>query len=274
MAKESVVFKNNAKSVAGGAAVVENGGMNRSSDRNTHARIAGRPGENARAMALFRALWPLFAALFALGWLVRAAYPAWPALSRPVVVLLFLALAGGCGIFVALSRAALSSWIKGAAGEEKVAQALAFLPASWDVFHGVPPAGRTLWPARGDLDHVVLGPTGLFVVETKNWTGRIEIRDNAIFYEGGAPSRPPLDQVRRSARELAARLEAGGMRAVVHPVLCFAGTPPETGDEVGMGGVIVCGVDSLNRVLASWNDDPVSESDRQKILAWLQTQMG
>ena len=247
--------------------------MNRLSDRTTHARMSGRPGENARAIALFRALWPLFAALFILGWLVRAACP-WPSLSRIVVVFLFLILAGGCGLFVVMSRAALASWIKGAAGEEKVAQALAFLPAGWEIFHGVPPGRRTLWPAPSDLDHVVLGPTGLFVVETKNWTGRIEVRDNAIFYEGGAPSRPPLDQVRRSAGELAARIEAAcGVRAVVHPVLCFAGTPPETGDEVGMGGVIVCGVDALNPVLVSWNDDPVAESDRQKILAWLQTQM-
>lgn len=247
--------------------------MNKTSDRSTHARMSGRPGENARAMALFRALWPLFAALFILGWLVRAALPL-PPLSRPVVVLLFLVLAGSCALFMVLSRAALASWIKGAAGEEKVAQALAFLPAGWEVFHGVPPASRSLWPARADLDHVVLGPAGLFVVETKNWTGRIEIRDNTIFYEGGAPSRPPLDQARRSARELAARLESAcGVRAVAHPVLCFAGSLPETGDEVGMGGVIVCGLDSLNRVLMSWTDDPVPESDRQKILAWLRSEM-
>jgi hypothetical protein len=225
-------------------------------------------------MALFRALFPLFAALFILGWLVRAALPS-PVLPRPVVVFLFLVLAGGCALFVTLSRGALASWIKGAAGEEKVAQALAFLPAGWDVFHGVPPSGHSFWPARADLDHVVLGPAGLFVVETKNWTGRIEVRDETILYEGGAPSRPPLAQVHRSAAELAARIKARcGVRAAVHPVLCFAGTPPETGDEVGVGDAIVCGVGSLNRVLLAWKDESVSASDRQKILAWLQSEMG
>jgi hypothetical protein len=240
----------------------------------SHARVSGRPGENARAMALFRALWPLFVVLFALGWLVRAAVP-WPGLSRPVLVALFLLLAGGCTVFVAVSRAVLASFIKGAAGEEKVAQALAFLPGGWDVFHGVPPARRTLWPARFDLDHVVLGPSGVFVIETKNWTGSIQIRDNAVLYEGRPPSRPPLEQVRQSANGLAARIQAAcGARVSVHPVLCFAGTPPEYGDEQGVGGVIVCSVDVLNRVLNDWNDDPVSSTDRQKIRAWLQGQMG
>jgi hypothetical protein len=247
--------------------------MNTQSDVS-HARVSGRPGENARAMALFRALWPLFVALFALGWLVRAALP-YPDFSRPVLVILFLLLAGGCALFVVLSRSALASFIKGAAGEERVAQALAFLPGGWDVFHGVPPTRRTLWPVRFDLDHVVLGPSGVFVIETKNWTGSIQIRDNAILYEGRPPSRPPLDQVRRSAGDLAARIEnACGVRVMVHPVLCFAGTPPEYGDEQGVGGVIVCSVDVLNRVLGEWNDDPVSESDRQKIRAWLLEQMG
>ncbi len=259
--------------VAGRRGVVDNGGMNNQS-MASYARVSGRPGENARAMALFRALWPLFLVLFILGWLVRAAAP-WPGLSRPVLVILFLFLAGGCAVFVALSRAALASLIKGAVGEEKVAQALAFLPAGWDVFHGVPSSVRSpLWPARFDLDHVVLGPAGVFVVETKNWTGSIQVRDNTVLFEGRPPSRPPLDQVRHSARELAARIEvACGARVTVHPVLCFAGTPPEYGDEQGMGGVIVCSVEALNRVLNGWNDDPVSGADRQKICAWLQGQM-
>ena len=250
------------------------GDMNEKPDTASHARVSGRPGENARAMALFRALWPLFAVLFALGWLVRSAWPN-PELSRPILAVLFLLLAGGCAVFVTVSQAALASFIKGAAGEEKVAQALAFLPAGWDVFHGVPPARRTLWPVRTDLDHVVVGPSGIFVVETKNWTGRIQIRDGAILYEDRAPTHPPLDQVRRSSNELAARLEADcGVRVTVHPVLCFAGTPPEAGEEQGVGGVIVCGVDRLNRVLADWNDDPLPEAARPKILAWLQGQMG
>lgn len=247
--------------------------MNASTDRGAHARMSGRPGENARAMALFRALWPLFAAVFALGWLVRAGLPV-PPLSRPVVAVLFLLLAGCCAAFAILSRGLLASWIKGAAGEEKVAQTLAFLPAGWEVFHDVPPPGRSLWPAATDLDHVVLGPSGLFVVETKNWTGYIEVRDNAVLFEGRPPSRPPLDQVRRSARELAARLEAGcGVRVEVHPVLCFAGTPPASGQEAGMGGVIVCGLEGLNRVLIGWTDDPVAEGDRARIRDWLRARV-
>lgn len=255
------------------AADVDNGSMNTPTDPSVHARIAGRPGENARAMALFRALWPLLVFLFALGWMARASWPH-PALSPPVLVALFLLLVGGAAACLVLSRMALASFIKGAAGEEKVAQTLAFLPAGWEVFHGLPDAPRSYWPSR-DLDHVVLGPSCVFVIETKNWSGRIQIRDNAVLYEGGAPSRPPLEQVRRCSNSLAARLEAVcGSRVTVHPVLCFAGSAPEAGEEQGAGGVIVCGLNALNRILVQWKDDPLTEADRQKIQTWLRQQMG
>jgi hypothetical protein len=56
---------------------------------------------------------------------------------------------------------------KGAAGERSVAHTLSELPDEYRVVNDV----QT--PA-GNLDHVVIGPTGVFVIETKNWRGTID----------------------------------------------------------------------------------------------------
>ncbi len=53
---------------------------------------------------------------------------------------------------------------KGAAGEKSVAHTLSKLPDEFRVLNDVQ-------TPTGNLDHVVVGPTGVFVVETKNWRG-------------------------------------------------------------------------------------------------------
>ncbi len=60
-------------------------------------------------------------------------------------------------------------WLTGYRGERTVRDLLGMLPTGFAVSHGIPytdEAGH-----RHDIDHVVVGPTGVFVVETKNWNG-------------------------------------------------------------------------------------------------------
>jgi hypothetical protein len=54
-------------------------------------------------------------------------------------------------------------WRSGAKGEEKVAKSLKALRGRYHVFHDVMLPGK-----RGDIDHVVVGSNGVFVIETKN----------------------------------------------------------------------------------------------------------
>jgi hypothetical protein len=53
---------------------------------------------------------------------------------------------------------------KGADGEHRVATVLADLPDSFRVING-------LSTPFGDLDHIVVGPSGVFIVDAKNWRG-------------------------------------------------------------------------------------------------------
>ena len=58
------------------------------------------------------------------------------------------------------------SWFKGALGERHVARQLEALGPDFTVLHAVP-VGR----GATDIDHVVIGPTGVFSINTKNHSG-------------------------------------------------------------------------------------------------------
>lgn len=60
------------------------------------------------------------------------------------------------------------TWSTGAQGEEKVAEYLSLLNDRYHVIHDVVLPGE-----KGNIDHIVLGPNGIFVVETKNHKGYI-----------------------------------------------------------------------------------------------------
>lgn len=55
------------------------------------------------------------------------------------------------------------AWRIGADGEEEVARQLARLGPHWQVLHAVPVGDR-----NSDIDHVAIGPAGVFTINTKN----------------------------------------------------------------------------------------------------------
>jgi len=69
------------------------------------------------------------------------------------------------------------SWIKGDIGERITSHHLKKLPKEFVVFNDV------ILPERyGNIDHVVVGPTGIFVIETKNYTGSYIIDGDDWYY--------------------------------------------------------------------------------------------
>jgi hypothetical protein len=232
-----------------------------------YARVTGSPGERARFAGLVRLLWPLLALGMAAGYLARAALPS-PPLGRTVVGLLFLLLGVLGTVWAAWGAGRLAAYVKGARGEEAVARELAFLPAAYRVFHGL---GRARWRpgGPGDVDHVVVGPNGVFVIETKHWSGRIAVRDGRVLCEDREPDRPPLDQAREAASRLRAGLRAElGRAPTVRPLLCFVEGALEGGTQ-GAGGVVVCRAAELNDVILHATEEPLPEADQARIAAFL-----
>ena len=86
----------------------------------------------------------------------------------------------------------------------------------WQVINGIYLAGH------GDLDHVLVGPGGAFVVESKWTTGNCSIRDGAVI---GLVGREPIDQAREGARKLERYLRYGPQRFEidVRPVVVMWG---------------------------------------------------
>ncbi len=169
------------------------------------------PGEWARVKGTVVGLWPAFLGVFALGLSISAAVfasPAWGALAAALsLVWISFAMMRG------LRR--VERYFKGARGEERVSCILGELPDRYHVFNDFVADGT-------HVDHVVVGPAGVFAVETKNWRGSVTVEDGHVLLDGQLPTRPPLPQVLREAELVAAALAKSGWTGGVTPVLAFA----------------------------------------------------
>lgn len=72
------------------------------------------------------------------------------------------------------------SWNKGIEGEKTVANYLNQLPENYIIFNDVKFPG-----SFGNLDHVVIGPNGIFVIETKNYDGYFIVKEDGWYYKNG-----------------------------------------------------------------------------------------
>jgi hypothetical protein len=130
---------------------------------------------------------------------------------------------------------------RGAEGEELTAAALASLPSEWTVLHDV------RWPGRrlANIDHVVLGPGGIFVIDSKNWSGDVKVTDGVLRQNGR--SREKTVAAAADAALAVGQL-VGPHLQHVSPVLCF------TGGQVVSGwarDVLVCSTSNLTQMLTS-----------------------
>lgn len=120
----------------------------------------------------------------------------------------------------------IENWQLGAWGEQKTAKELSRLPESWVVLHDVR-AGR-----GGNIDHLVIGPGGVFVFDSKRWSGTVEVRGDEVRivqWEGG-PSKPwtGAAHVASLARETHDRVLARTrINQWVHPVVVIWGEFPQ-----------------------------------------------
>lgn len=116
------------------------------------------------------------------------------------------------------------AWAIGAAGEEKLAAELAKVPELRIL------NDRRVPGTRGNIDHIVIGPAGVFVVDAKAHKGRIEIRDRGGLFRtdyrltvGGRDCSPLADGMRWQVEAVMTVLRNCGADPVpaVTPVLCF-----------------------------------------------------
>lgn len=135
------------------------------------------------------------------------------------------------------------AWQAGADGERRVGAQLKALPSGWRVLNDL-----LLRPGRSatNLDHVVVGPAGIYLVDTKNWSGRLTIHEGTLWqHNGGHRShRASMEQAARAAAEIESVLGVP-----VTPVIALAGSAGADLEPCRLNGVEVVSAGRLRRWL-------------------------
>ena len=118
---------------------------------------------------------------------------------------------------------ATAAWKTGAAGEERVAQVLA--GASITALHD-----RRVPGSKANIDHIAVGPAGVFVIDAKKYKGRIERRDvgswrnpDVRLYVNGRNQTKLVHAVAKQCEVVRTSLGDLADSTPVHGVLCFVG---------------------------------------------------
>lgn len=191
------------------------------------AIVIGHPGSSARkTWFIDRYLLPLTLLIFAVLVSPFAAYAF--GRSNPIVMTFVFVVTTGVCLYIwrddylemYTAFRASSNWAKGADGEAAAGAVLATLSDDYIVFHDFNPtqAGVVVdW----NVDHIVIGPNGMFVVETKNYSAkRVQPASKSGF------ARKNVQQTQRNAMTFKNKIKswsAGGLGDVfVVPLLVYA----------------------------------------------------
>ena len=128
---------------------------------------------------------------------------------------------GGFVLAVSDEPQSTRAWAIGARGEEKLAEAL-------DAFQTL--HDRRVPGTKGNLDHIVVAPAGVFVVDAKHLQGQIEIRNRGWFlrpderlYVGRRDCSDLADKMGWQVAAVEAALRGASLDPLpsITPVLCF-----------------------------------------------------
>jgi hypothetical protein len=109
-------------------------------------------------------------------------------------------------------------WYKGALGEIAVGRILAGLGPEWLVLHAVPVGSG--W---SDIDHVLVGPAGVFTLNTKNHTGQSVWVAGQTLMVSGTKQRHLYNSAHEAARAAKLLGTATGLAVHVTGVLVIVG---------------------------------------------------
>lgn len=136
------------------------------------------------------------------------------------------------------------AWAKGADGERRLARRLTDEMSEI----GVVLHDRKVPGTRGNIDHLVISPTGVWVIDAKNYTGKVEVRDvGGLFrtelrlFVGSRDHTKLVDGMGWQVDAVRGALAPIGFGELpVHPVLCFTSSEwPMFAKPQGIKGVRV-----------------------------------
>jgi Nuclease-related domain len=122
------------------------------------------------------------------------------------------------------------AWQRGAVGERRTARLLAALERhGWAVLHDLAVPG-----SRANIDHLVIGPGGVFVIDSKQYRGRLQLDPSGRLWHGRYPLAATLQAVSFEADRAA--LVLADPDVMVVPIVAVHGA------QVPWGKVVIRGV--------------------------------
>jgi Nuclease-related domain len=122
------------------------------------------------------------------------------------------------------------AWRRGAVGERRTARVLAALERQgWAVLHDL-----AVPRSQANLDHLVIGPGGVFVIDSKQYRGRLQLDPSRQLWHGRYPLAPALRAVSFEADQAALVLTDADV--VVRPIMAIHGA------QVPWGKLVIAGV--------------------------------
>ena len=116
----------------------------------------------------------------------------------------------------------ITAWAKGSAGERLLAASLEKNLGK----HAIILNDRRVPKTRGNIDHLVIAPSGVWVIDAKNYSGHVEQRDvggwfktDLRLYVGGRDRSKVLDGLAWQVAAVQSALE--GHNVHVLPAICF-----------------------------------------------------
>jgi hypothetical protein len=122
------------------------------------------------------------------------------------------------------------AWRQGAAGERRTARLLDPLERhGWAILHDL-----AVPSSQANLDHLAIGPGGVFVIDSKQYSGRLQLDSSGRLWHGRYPLAPTLRAVSFEADQAAQVLPDPGVAVV--PIVAVHGA------QVPWGKVVTAGV--------------------------------
>jgi hypothetical protein len=167
--------------------------------------------------------------------------------------------------FLDRSDREIAAFGQGQEGEERVEEALRqALDGNWALFRNV------VLPDRGsDLDFVLVGPPGVWVLEAKAYSGEHRNTGERWEYRSGNRWKPhkksPSQQASKNAGRLSGFLRADGISRWITPAVVWANAGSRL--SVDQPSVAVWPIQRLAEELGNlWDKAPMPEAERQQIV--------
>lgn len=138
------------------------------------------------------------------------------------------------------------SYERGAEGERRTGEALVALEGrGWRVLHD------RRAPDGGNVDHLVIGPLGIAVIDTKHWSQAVTITPDRRLVYSKYDKTAELDRLAGLVDHVRSLVAAEGVKVAVRGYLVLTGEADETRESTDLGDLRVLGVERLVPRLSS-----------------------